>query len=176
MKIEVNSQIHLSEIRPSDKRPLVEHLNERDIYDRTLRVPYPYTEQSADKWLSIVAQNTEREGRPIQWGIRDTDERLIGGCGLDGLRIGKSHRAEIGYWLARPYWGQGIMTAVVRNACEYAFAEFGLVKIVAHAFDFNVASARVLEKSGFELEGHLKKHFKKDGRYIDAKLYGLLNE
>lgn len=176
MKLDVNDQIHLSEIRPSDKTFLVEYLNERDIYERTLRIPYPYTEEAADKWLAIVTRNTKREGRTIQWALRDAEKRLIGGCGFDDLRMGKSHRAEIGYWLAKPYWGKGIMTAVVRKLCDYAFSEFGLIKIVAHVFDFNVASARVLEKSGFELEGYLKKHFKKDGRYIDAKLYGLLNE
>ena len=51
--------------------------------------------------------------------------------------MGKSHRAEIGYWLAKPFWGQGIMTAVVRRACQYAFEEFGLVKIIAHVSPAN---------------------------------------
>ena len=73
---------------------------------------------------------------------------LIGGCGFDGLRIGKTHGAEIAYWLAKPYWGRGIMTAAVRRVCEHGVAEFGLVKIIAHVFDFNIASARVLEKCG----------------------------
>jgi len=66
------------------------------------------------------------------------------------------------------------MTAAVRKMCEHGFSEFGLVKIVAHVFDFNIGSARVLEKCGFELEGRLRKHFEKDGRYIDAKLYALV--
>src|ERR1019366_5231205 len=52
MIILVNSQVHLSEFRPSDKPALVEHLNDRDIYDRTLRIPYPYTENDADEWLA----------------------------------------------------------------------------------------------------------------------------
>jgi RimJ/RimL family protein N-acetyltransferase len=40
---------------------------------------------------------------------------LISGLGFDALTIGKSHRAEIGYWLAKPYWGRGIMTASRRE-------------------------------------------------------------
>jgi ribosomal-protein-alanine N-acetyltransferase len=90
--------------------------------------------------------------------------------------IGKLHRAEIGYWLAKPYWGRGIMTAVVRSACEFVFAEFGLVKILAHVRADNAASAKVLEKCSFQQEGHLRMHCLKDGKYLNARLFGLVNE
>ena len=81
---------------------------------------------------------------------------------------------EIGYWLAKPFWGRGIMTAVVRTLCDYAFAEFGLVKISAHVFANNPASARVLEKCGFVREGLLRRHYHKDGQYFDGLALGLL--
>jgi RimJ/RimL family protein N-acetyltransferase len=174
VNLPVSDHIHLTDIRPSDKNAFIEHLNEKEIYDNTLRIPFPYTEKDANEWITLVAQNSEREGQPIQFAIRDDDERLIGGCGFDGLRIGKSHRAEIGYWLAKPYWGRGIMTAVVGRLCDYAFNNFGLVKITAHVFTSNPASGRILEKCGFQLEGVLKKHFEKDGHYLDSNLYGLL--
>ena len=66
------------------------------------------------------------------------------------------------------------MTAVVQRACAHAFDEFGLVKITAHVFPHNLASARVLEKCGFQQEGFLRKHFRKDGQFIDARLFALL--
>jgi RimJ/RimL family protein N-acetyltransferase len=174
MEIPANDQIHLSEFRPSDKDALIEHLNEREIYDRTLRIPFPYTGADADEWLAIVAKVTRQQGCPVQWAIRTTDDSLIGGCGFDGFEVGKSHRAEIGYWLAKPYWGRGIMTAVVQRVCHYAFDEFGLVKITAHVFAHNPASARVLEKCGFQEEGFLRKHHLKDDQLIDARLFGLI--
>lgn len=174
MNLKIDERLTLSEFLSTDKARLVEHLNDRDIYDRTLRVPQPYTEEDADRWLGLVAKATKREGQPIQWAIRNADDDVIGGCGFDGLRIGKTHRAEIAYWLAKPYWGRGIMTATVQRVCEHGFAEFGLVRIIAHVFEFNIGSARVLEKCGFELEGRLRKHFLKDGRYIDARLYALV--
>jgi len=174
MKLIVNNRIHLSEIRSSDKPALLEHLKEKEIYDRTLRIPYPYTEADADHWLDLVGKTTQQQGQPVHWAIRDEQDFLIGGCGFDGFQIGQSHRAEVGYWLAKPYWGQGIMTAVVNKACAFAFAEWNLLKITAHVFAFNPASARVLEKCGFEQEGTLKKHYLKDGQLIDARLYGLL--
>ena len=170
----VNDQVHLSEFRSSDKDALVAHLNDRDIYDRTLRIPFPYAEKDADDWLALVAKVTQQQGRPIHWAIRSADDALIGGCGFDGFQVGKSHRAEVGYWLAKPFWGRGVMTAVVQRLCRHAFEEFGLVKVTAHVFLHNPASARVLEKCGFQQEGLLRKHFLKDGGFVDARLFALL--
>lgn len=112
MKIVVNDQVHLSQFQASDKEALVGHLNGRDIYDRTLRIPFPYTDADADEWLALVVKITMQQGRPVHWAIRNADDALIGGCGFDGFQVGKSHQGEVGYWLARPYWGKGIMTAV----------------------------------------------------------------
>ena len=174
MKIVVNNQIHLSEIRPSDKPALIEHLNDRDIYERTFRIPFPYTEADAEAFLARVAKATQQQGQPVHFAIRTGDEALIGGCGFDGFQVGKSHRAEVGYWLAKPLWGQGIMAVVVQRVCQHAFDEFGLVKTIAHVVTHNQASARVLEKCGFVQEGLLRKHFLKDGKFIDVRLFGLL--
>ena len=176
MKISVNEQIHLSEILQSDQAACVQHLNEKAIYERTLRIPYPYKETDFQKWLKIVKETTQRHGRPVDWAIRDKDNWLIGGCGFQELQIGKSHKAEIGYWLAKPYWGQGIMTAVVERICKIGFEEFGLIKILAHVFVDNIASAAVLQKCGFQQEGYLRKHCMKDGNYLDARLLARLNE
>lgn len=174
MKLAVNDQVYLSEFRSSDKDALFAHLNDREIYDRTLRIPIPYTDASADEWLALVAKSTKQQGRPVHFAIRSADDGLIGGCGFDGFHVGKSHRGEVGYWLAKPFWGRGIMTAVVQRVCQHAFEEFGLVKITAHVFSHNPASARVLKKCGFQEEGFLRKHFLKDGQFIDARLFALL--
>jgi RimJ/RimL family protein N-acetyltransferase len=174
VNILVSEQVRLSDVRESDKPALIEHLREKEIYDRTLRIPYPYTEKDADDWLNIVAKATQQQGRAVQWAIRNAADLLIGGVGFNGFQVGKSHRAEIGYWLAKPWWGQGIMTAVVQRMCQHAFEEFGLIKVTAHVFATNPASARVLEKCGFQQEGYLKKHFCKDDQYLDARLYARL--
>jgi RimJ/RimL family protein N-acetyltransferase len=176
MDITVDERIHLSEFKSSDKAACVEHLKEKEIYDRTLRIPYPYSEADFETWLAIVEKTTQQQGRPVSWAIRDEDGLLIGGSGFDGFQVGKSHRAEIGYWLAKPYWGRGIMTAVVRRLCEFGFSEFGLVKITANVFATNAASARVLEKCGFVQEGYLRKHYLKDGRCLDSRLFALLKD
>ena len=76
MKIVVNDQVHLSEFRPPDQPALVQHLNDRDIYDRTLRIPFPYTDASAADWLVLVARITEQQGRPVQFAVRSADDAL----------------------------------------------------------------------------------------------------
>jgi [ribosomal protein S5]-alanine N-acetyltransferase len=174
MKIVVNNQIHLSEFRPRDRCAIVALLNDRDIYERTFRIPFPYTDADAEAFLARVAKATDQHGQPAHFAIRTGDDALIGGCGLNDFEIGKSHRAEVGYWLAKPFWGRGIMTAVVQRVCEHAFEKFDLVKIIAHVVTHNPASARVLEKCGFVQEGLLRKHFLKDGQFIDVKLFALI--
>lgn len=164
MVLDLPNGIRLTEFKRSDQDALVECLNDREIYDRTLRIPFPYTAADAEQWFGIVEKLTKQNGQPVNWTIRNADEKLIGGVGLEGPGLDRSHRAEIGYWLAKPFWGQGIMTAVVRVICRHAFENLGLAKITAHVFSFNDASARVLEKCGFEQEGYLKTYFSKDGR------------
>jgi RimJ/RimL family protein N-acetyltransferase len=174
MSIIVTDHIHLSEFQPSDKAAVVEHFKAKEIYDLTLRIPFPYTEDHFEAWLEIVEKATKQQGRPIHWAIRNEQGFLIGGCGFNGFQIGETHQAEIGYWLAKPYWGRGIMTAVVGKACEFAFAEFGLLKITANVFAGNAASAKVLAKCGFVQEGYLRKHHLKEGKFLDARLFALL--
>ncbi len=174
MLLTVDERVHFTEHRPGDEPALVQHLNDRDIYERTLRIPHPYTEAEAVAFLALAARSTERQGQPTHWALRNAREELIGGLGFSDFEIGASHRAEIGYWLAKPYWGQGIMTAAVRAACGFARDEWDLVKITAHVFAHNAASARVLEKCGFVQEGYLRKHFRKEGRDLDARVFGLV--
>lgn len=172
VRIEVRDGFYLSEICAWDKAAFVKHLNDEDIYRNTLRIPFPYSDEDAEKFTCIAADATAKHGHPVHFAIREGDDQLIGGCGFDGLSYG--HRAEIGYWLAKPYWGRGIMTDVVRSACDFAFVEWKLVRITAHVFEFNEASARVLEKNGFNYEGLLRKRHRKDGKFIDSKLYALV--
>jgi [ribosomal protein S5]-alanine N-acetyltransferase len=176
MNLTVTPEISLTDFRRSDLGALVEWLSEREIYERTLRIPHPYTLADAEEWLGIVEQAKDQNGASLHWAIRDAAGQLIGGAGLHGFEAFAPHRSEIGYWLAKPFWGRGVMTAVVAAVCRHAFETLGLAKITAHVFSFNDASARVLEKCGFEQEGYVRQHLQKDGRLIDVKLYGLLKE
>jgi ribosomal-protein-alanine N-acetyltransferase len=174
MNLDVAEGIRLTEHRQSDQDALIEFLNEPDIYARTLRIPFPYTIADAEQWFALVEKLTEQNGQPVNWAIRNDADKLFGGVGLESPGLDRSHRAEIGYWLAKPFWGRGIMTAVVKAVCRHAFENLGLRKITAQVFSFNDASSRVVEKCGFSQEGYLRQHYLKDGQFIDAKAYGLV--
>ena len=84
--------------------------------------------------------------------------------------------AEIGYWLGEPFWGRGIATAALRAVTDYAFAQHDLVRLHAAVYEWNPASARVLEKVGYVLEGRLRKSVTRDGQTIDGLLYARIRE
>jgi len=75
--------------------------------------------------------------------------------------------AEIGYWLGEPFWGRGIATEALGAMTEYAFAHFDICRLEAGVFEWNPASARVLEKNGYVLEGRARLGVVKDGRLGD---------
>jgi [ribosomal protein S5]-alanine N-acetyltransferase len=68
------------------------------------------------------------------------------------------------------------MSAAVRALSEYAFAEFGFHRIFAEPYTTNAASARVLEKAGFTLEGIMRASVFKDGRILDQYLYAKVKD
>jgi RimJ/RimL family protein N-acetyltransferase len=82
--------------------------------------------------------------------------------------------AEVGYWIAEPFWGRGIASAALGRATMYAYTSLGLERLQAMVFEGNAASVRVLEKNGFEFEGRLRRYVLKDGRLLDAILYARL--
>ncbi len=150
-----------------DRDSLVQFANNRNIWrNLTQRFPHPYTEADADTWLTHVAVMPEA----THWAI-EADGCSIGGIGVDigeGIYEKSGH---FGYWLGEPYWGRGIMTAAVRATADHVMFRFKLVRLEAPVFEWNPASMRVLEKSGFVREGVLRRSVYKDGEIIDVVLY-----
>ncbi len=155
-----------------DAYSLVRYANNRRVAKWLRdRFPYPYTEADAQAFLAAVATLNLRTTFAIA-----TDEEAIGGIGLEfGADI---HRftAELGYWLGEPFWGRGIMTDAVRRLTAWAFENFEVHRIYASVFAGNQASARVLEKAGFQREGHLRASVFKEGRVMDQFLYARIND
>lgn len=176
MNLQINEHYYISDIAPSDKASFVEHLKEKEIYLQTMGIPFPYTSADADIWIKKNQDITVKNGgRSVNWAIRKaSDNQLIGCVGYYNYNIGESHTAEVGYWLAKPYWNKGIMSAAVKKVCEYGFKEFGIHRIQAHTSSNNPSSEKVLLKSGFQYEGLLRGNKKKDGQFIDSKIFSLL--
>src|SRR2546426_7950909 len=163
-RITVRDAVHLSSVQPGDKAALLEHLRTRDVYETTLNIPHPYSAADADWWINKRIEHTATHSKEVAFAIRNSGGDLIGVVSADNFEPGTAHQAEIGYWLAKPYWGQGIMTHVVRAFVRYAFSDLQVGRLTAQVFDFNIGSARVLEKNGFKLEGTLRQNCRKDDR------------
>ena len=128
--------------------------------------PFPYRESDARAWVHAARSMVPE----THFAIANAEE-AIGGIGVV-LQSDIFHRtAELGYWLAEPFWGRGIMTSAVRVFVPRAFAHFDLLRIYAGVFDNNTPSVRVLEKAGFLFEGRQKKRISKDGVICDELLY-----
>lgn len=74
-------------------------------------------------------------------------------AGSIGIFLRDHGEAELGYWLAEPFWGKGIMSEAVRQICREAFSRFEISRIYAVPYAHNAASRRVLEKAGFTFRG-----------------------
>jgi len=157
-----------------DLGSLVMHLNNREVSDHLLRVPFPYTHNEAERYIKNAEERTKEFGRCMNWQLRNSSHQLIGSITLHNQYGKGSHRDEIGYWLAKPYWGKGIMAKALIAFSNHVFEYYGLVRLEATIFHFNTASMKVVEKCGFNYEGTLKKAYFKDGKYIDGKLYSLV--
>ena len=86
------------------------------------------------------------EGGHYEWGlVRRADQAFLGTCGFGDLDPARGV-GEIGYVLARPYWGQGYATEAASAVLRFGFVQLGLRLIEAHVFPENAASIRVLAK------------------------------
>lgn len=172
--LELNNGWYLGDIQPEDRNLYLLHLNNPMVYRYTMHIPYPYTPDDADQWMAHVDSLQGMLGKPSNLAIRNPEGQLCGGIGFivpNGPQL--PHQVEIGYWLAEPYWGQGVMTQTVKSFCEWVLREFGFQRITAHIFTENSASEKVLIKAGFKLEGSMTRHYFKDGLLHDGKLYAL---
>ena len=157
---------HLRRWQLSDARSLARYANSRKIW-RNVRdtFPSPYTIEHAEEWIEAASQCD------LLYAIAN-DVEAVGGIGLHPQPDVYRMSAEIGFWLGEPFWNKGIMTKAVIALTDVGFGHYRLVRVSAQVFGWNPASARVLEKAGYEQEGILRKAVFKDGRFTDCLLFG----
>jgi RimJ/RimL family protein N-acetyltransferase len=130
-----------------DAKALQEAMADEGIVRNLARAPWPYRLSDAESFLSLPID--PRHPRLLIFSRTQGSPRLVGGCGLAPDR---DESAELGYWIARPYWGLGFATEAV-SALVSAARTVGHRHLRArHAVD-NPASARVLRKIGFRPTG-----------------------
>jgi len=156
----------------TDAESIVKYANNRRIsINLRDRFPYPYTRADADAFLDAAwAQQPESD-----FAIAARHE-VIGGIGFHRQADVYRLSAEVGYWLGEPFWGRGIATRAVQALTQWVFATTPVVRLYAHVFEWNPASARVLEKAGYSLEGRMRRSVVKNAQIIDQLVYAIVRE
>ena len=148
-------------------------INVREVALNTLRIPYPYPEEEAARWISNHDERIQQGDHVFAITLRATQE-LVGTVGLHMKKENDS--AEIGYWIGLPYWGKGYATEAAGALLRFGFENFPINRIYAMHFGRNPSSGRVLQKIGMQYEGTLRQHLKKWDEYVDLICYGMLRE
>lgn len=153
-----------------DATRVTELLQDGEVHKTTQNVPYPYTEQMAHDWINLHGVWIANEHRyEFAVVLKETNE-LIGVVGLSNLdKVG-----ELGYWFGKDYWNKGYGTEAAEAMLDYAFNDLDYHRIYARFMVTNPGSGRIMEKIGMTKEGTLKKHIKKDGKYIDLDMFAIL--
>lgn len=159
----------LRPFRIDDSKDLARCLNHKVFSKGITTIPYPYTTRHAREWLSmIVPENNINNPEEYNFAI-EIDGRANGCISFD--KISRGHEAAISYWLAREYWGSGIMQKAIKKASAYVMRRFGLVRLYALVHPNNENSIKLLRMLGYSFEGTLRKGGIKRGRAADLHLY-----
>ncbi len=125
--------------------------NDPDVARMTTRMPHPYGPADAEAFLGACAGHDPRRERVF--AIERSDGQLVG---MLGFHPNPAGRTEIGYWLGRPYWGQGLATEAAEAALDWARLGWGRRYLLAGHFADNPASGQVLCKTGFLYTGDVE--------------------
>jgi RimJ/RimL family protein N-acetyltransferase len=134
-------------------------------------MPHPYLDGMAEEWIKSQPSRNEK-GEVVAFAITRTEDGML--LGAIDLNICREHeRAELGYWIGKPYWGNGYCTEAARAVVDYAFETLGLNRVEACHFANNEASGRVMRNIGMRYEGRQVQKIKKWGEFEDIIVYGL---
>jgi RimJ/RimL family protein N-acetyltransferase len=170
MNIAISDSLSLRPLTISDAPGFAIYANNRKVADNLRDAfPKPYNIDDAERFIHSVSGNT----KPNVLGIEYKNE-IIGSVGIFPGEDIYRFNAEIGYWIAEPFWGLGIATQVVNAMTDYAFSNFSFERLYARPFPFNKASIRVLEKCGYIHEATLKNALVKQGHIYDELIFSKL--
>ena len=166
------NKITLRALRDEDIPTFALLANNKKIFDNVRdRFPHPYSESDAEFFI-----NLKKNEDPITVFAIECNGNLCGAIGLERKEDVYRNTAEIGYWLAEPFWGKGITTSAIQLMVEYGFNTLKLKRIEAGIFAYNPASMRALEKNGFIKEGIGKDAITKNGKFWDEHRYAKIGE
>lgn len=129
---------------------------------------HPYTVENGKAFIDFATKD-----HPIHIFAIDINKQAVGGIGIHPQADIHCKNAELGYWLAEPFWGKGVVTKAIIQMIDFGFKTYDIDRIFARPFGTNIASQKVLEKAGFILEGRFERSLFKNGEYLDELIYAV---
>jgi len=162
-------EFKLRKWQAADIDSLVQYADNKKIAKNlTNHFPHPYSIESGKGFIEMAMKLD-----PVRIFAISIDGEAVGAIGIHPQEDIFSKNAEMGYWLAEPFWNKGIMSKAVLEMVEYGFKTFDINRIFARPFGTNIGSQKVLEKAGFTLEAKFEKTIYKYGVYLDELVYAI---
>lgn len=153
----------INSLASKDISDIVKYAGNHKIAEMTLNLPHPYEEKDAIFWINSAYQGFKNKTQ-FTFAIRNkTSQKFLGGIGLKVNS--RFDRAELGYWIAEPFWNKGYATEALKAILLFGFTTLNLNKIYATYLIDNPASGKVMLKNGMIKEAELKEHTKKGKSY-----------
>ncbi|MDC8831660.1 GNAT family N-acetyltransferase [Alteromonas gilva] len=160
--------IALRDFTQNDMGNLVTILNDAAVTQfLSPKIPFPYTTEDALWWV-------EEGSRGDLTKAISVDGQLVGCIGVTRGDYEYQKSGEIGSWIAREYWRKGIAGSAIQQITDVVFSGTDIVRLFATVFSGNIASMRLLLKSGFTQEAVLQKAIFKNGQYFDSHIFAKL--
>lgn len=164
------NSITLRFVQPQDSLQICRIVNEPIVRQAMVTVNYPFAEADAHEFIKHGNSDYAR-----RFAVLAKDRNEVLGC-VSLLEIDNAHcQAELSFFISEQASGKGITTQAAKLILQYAFSDLKLNRIYAFHLVENAASARILEKLDFKLEGVLRERVKKNNRFHDVKQLSLLS-
>ena len=152
---------------PQDAPQIAARIGDRDVAWNLGRAPYPYQVSDAEEWLERIPKGWAEDTAYVLLLTRP-EEGVMGCIGLD---LKPMNVWEIGYWIAKPWWGQGYITEAAQAVMAWAEDTMSIRQFASGHFVDNPASGRVLEKLGFTAVGEVDLYGRARGKKSRAIRY-----
>ncbi len=131
----------------NDGSRIHELVNDKDIAYGCVNIPYPYPKGAAEAWIADHPIRFAQQQAAI-FAITKNNE-IVGANGLEYKPY--ENRFEIGYWIGKPYWGNGYATEATKALLDYALNTLEIAEVYAESLVENTASRNVLTKAGMTI-------------------------
>lgn len=163
--------IMLRDLDAKDKTYLVKYLNNANVVRYlSSKIPRPYTLEDAIWWIESGSKK-DVIVRAIEY-----NKQFVGVVGAYLQDAEYAHSAELGYWVAEEFWNKNIATESVIQFVQLVFSQGEIIRLFNRVSKPNTSSIRVMEKSGFQLEGESENSVFQCGEYLNELNFSICNE